>query len=88
MQTFRLTGRAAAAKPISEWPEPGAARALARLRRQAVAEYARLEYLGRGEWLGQYGTSAAWKVREGDRQAEPLDEWARSLEEQVRDDER
>ena len=54
--------------------------------RQGVAEYARLEYLGRGEWLVQYGTSAAWKVREGDRQAEPLDEWARSLEEQERSD--
>ena len=56
--------------------------------RQGVAEYARLEYLGRGEWLAQCGTSAAWKVREGDRQAEPLDEWARSLEEQIQTDER
>ena len=54
--------------------------------RQGVAEYGRLEYLGHGEWLVQYGTSAAWKVRERERRAEPLDEWARSLEEQVRSD--
>ena len=54
--------------------------------RQGVAEYGRLEYLGRGEWLAQYGTSAAWLVREGERQAEPLDEWAVSLETQVHND--
>ena len=52
--------------------------------RQAVREYARLEYLGRGEWLVQYGSEAAWLVRERESQVEPLDEWARSLEQQIR----
>ena len=32
--------------------------------RQGLREYARLEYLGRGEWLVQYGSEAAWWVRE------------------------
>ena len=56
--------------------------------RQGLREYARLEYLGRGEWLVQYGSEAAWRVREREGQAEPLDDWAVSLEQQVRGDER
>ena len=53
-----------------------------------MAKHARLEYLGRGEWLVQYGSEAAWRVRERDWQAEPLDDWAVSLEQLVRGDER
>ena len=54
--------------------------------RLGVADCALVEYLGRGEWLVQYGSEATWLVRERERRAEPLDEWARSLEEQIRSD--